>query len=214
MSSPPRSASAPLPPDLLRAVRAQLQEGERLAWAGSPQPAAFERKSAGRVKWDAMVILGGGYATLAACVVAFRTEQWWWLFVPLAVVTIGGFAYFTARQIKARARRAIEGTVYGLSTRRALIVETYPELRVRALPIESITDVTLSDARGDFADLGFATANPTDFAFRGVPEAERTRTQLLSVVRDPQTTDQQIAAAEAYSMAMHQMRAKVTSRPG
>jgi hypothetical protein len=201
-----------LPPELIRAVRAQLQEGERLAWAGGPEPAAFERKSSRRVRWDAMVILGGGYATLAACVVAFRTEQWWWLFVPLFIVTLGGFGYFAASRIKARARRKIEGTVYGLSTRRALIVETYPELRVRAIAIESITDVILSDPRGDFADLGFGE-NHADFVFRGLPEAERTRSQLLSVVRDPQATDQQIAAAEAYSMAMHQMRAKVTSRP-
>jgi Bacterial PH domain len=211
--SPSRSTSAPLSTALLKTVRAQLQEGERLAWAASPEPAAFERESKARGKWDAAVILGGGYATLAACVVAFRTEQWLWLFVPLVVVLIGGVMLLLASRLKARARRTLEGTVYGLTTRRALIVQTYPAFNLRSLPIDSITDVTLSNARDEFADLCLQTAaGPAELEFRGLPDAERTRTQLLRVVREPQVVDQEIAAAEAFSMAMHQMRSRVTSQ--
>jgi hypothetical protein len=109
----------------------------------------------------------------------------------------------------------LEGTVYGLTTRRALIVQTYPAFNLRAMSIESITDVTLGNPRDEFADLCLQTAaGPAELAFRGLPDAERTCAQLQRVVREPQVVDQEIAAAEAYSMAMHQMRSRVTSRPG
>ena len=58
----------PLKPALLIALRAQLAEGERLAWAGSPERAAFEPRDEGVGKLDALMILGGGYATIGSLV--------------------------------------------------------------------------------------------------------------------------------------------------
>jgi hypothetical protein len=153
-----------------------------------------------------VAILGGGYATLAACVVAFRTEQWLWLSIPLSILVFGVSWFLVARWIEARARSSIAGTVYGLTTRRALIVQTYPSLQVQTLPIETITDVTLIDERRDFADLCLHTASgPAALVFRGLAEASDARAQLMRVIRDPQATGQEIAASEAYALAMRQL---------
>src|SRR4051794_35640672 len=125
MSPPSRSTSDALTPQLIAALRAQLAPGERLAWAACPEPAAFEPTTAGAEKWEGVTILGGGYARLGACVAALCTGQWRWLSVPIALLVFGVLGYFVASRIKARARKAVAGTVYALTTRRALIMHTY-----------------------------------------------------------------------------------------
>jgi hypothetical protein len=205
MSPRSRTHSEPVAPELLAALRAQLTEGERLAWAESPEPLAFKR-SDGRGKWDRVVILGGGYATLGSTVAALGTGRWWLFALPISLLVLGAVAYLVSRWFEARAQRTLEGTVYGLTTRRALLLQTYPASRMKALPIEAITDLVLTEARGSFADLTLCTADaPAALVFRGLPDAERTRAQLLRVVRDPKAAEQEIAASEAYSMAMHQL---------
>jgi hypothetical protein len=192
-------------PALLAALRAQLTPGERIAWAESPEPLAFKRPG-DKAKWDRVVILGGGYATLGSTVAALGTGRWWLLAVPISLLVLGVIAYLTSNWIEARAQRTLEGTLYGLTTRRALILQTYPAPTLKVLPIETITDVTLTEARASFADLTLSTATaPAALVFRGLPEPERTRTQLMRVIRDPQAAEQEIAASEAYSMAMHQL---------
>ncbi|HKP62192.1 MAG TPA: hypothetical protein VJV78_35915 [Polyangiales bacterium] len=204
---PPRPRIAdPLSPALLDALRAQLAEGERIAWAASSEPAAFLSEKRGIGKWETVAILGGGYALLGAGIQAFRTGQWLWMCVPLAFLVFGIASYLVSSRIKARARKTREGTVYGITTRRALIVRTYPAVSVQALPLGAITDVTVRDERGDFADLCVHTAEtPAAFVFPALTEAERARTQIMKVVRDPKGTDEQIAAAESYALMMRQM---------
>ncbi len=198
--------SEPLQPALLGALRAQLTPGERLAWAASPEPLAFARADEGADKWERATILGGGYVLLGSCVAAFVTGRWLWLAAPLCLIVLGVTGYFVARHLEVRAQRSLAGTVYGLTTRRALIVHTYPALKVQALPIEAITDVVSRDARDPFGDLCFSTAAaPAGFVFPGLAQPERAREQLLRVIRDPRAAEEEIAASEAYSMAMHQL---------
>jgi hypothetical protein len=209
MSSRSHSSDA-LTPQLLAAVRAQLAAGERLTWAACPELLAFEPKARSKGKWDAAVILGGGYATLAACVMALRSGKWLWLCVPIALLLIGALAYFVASRIKARARRVVTGTVYALTTQRGLIMHTYPALTVRALPIHAIAAVRVINrhARADLADLSLDEGDPDSthaFVFRGVAEPESARSQLLRVIRDPEATERELAASEAYAMAMRQL---------
>ena len=119
---------------------------------------------------------------------------------------LGVLGFLVKRWIEQRARRSVEGTVYGLTTRRALIVNTYPALVVEALPIDAISDLTVSDVRGDVGDLCLRTAQrPTPLVFRGLAEPERARTQLLRVIRDPLAAEQEVAAAEAYAMQMQRL---------
>jgi hypothetical protein len=193
-------------PELLPVVRAQLKEGERLAWGMSPEPAAFVPKARRKGAWDAVAILGGGYAAIGSSVMAFRSGQGLWMLLPLSLVLLGVSVYLTTERLKARDRRRLEGTVYALTTRRALIVQTYPRVSVQALPIAEITDVTLADARQQFADLTLTTnAASTGLVFRGIFAPESARSQLLAVIRDPGLAEQQIAASERYMMAMRQI---------
>lgn len=191
---------------LLGVVRAQLTQGEeRLAWALCPEPAAFAPRTR-RKGWDAAVILGGGYATISAIVMAARSGRWLWLTLPLPLIVLGGLAYAVARWRRARRLLTIEGTVYALTTRRALIVRSYPALSVQALPIESIADITIGNPARGLGDLSFQSASQTTaMVFRGVFDPELARTQLLKIVRDPEGTDRQIAASERYRLAMAQL---------
>lgn len=196
----------PLTPELIAALRAQMAPDERLAWAASPEPAAFPRKLRGAGKRDAIAILGGGYATIGAVVMVLKTGHWLWLSVPLSLFACGVVWFLAVRWIQARVRKTRAGTAYALTTRRALILQTYPRRAVQALPLAELTDVTLHDARGAFADLCLSTASSSaGIVFAGVAEPEKARKQLLRVIRDPQGTEREIAEAEAYSMAMSRL---------
>lgn len=192
-------------PELLPIVRAQLQEGEGVAWAMSPEPAAFVPEKRRKGVWDAVAILGGGYAAIGSAVATFRSGQWLWMLLPFSLLLLGVFTYFAAERIKARERKRVEGTVYALTTRRALTIRTFPTLSVQALPIEAITDIAVDNVRQVFGDVTLTTsAASTGLVFRGVFEPEAARTHMLKVLRDPGAAEQQIAASERYMMAMRQ----------
>ena len=201
------TAAEPLTPPLLAAVRAQLAQGERIAWAAGPEPMAFERKPA-RIagKWDAFVILGLGYTTIGAIVMGIWRGQWFWLAAPASLLLLGLAVYAVNAWLKARADKVLVGTVYSLTTRRALILRTYPSLNVQALPLDAIAEVTMIDKRGPFADIALGpAAAPPSLIFRGIPEPERARNRLLRVIRDPAGTDEEIAASESYLATMRQL---------
>jgi hypothetical protein len=200
-----RNISVPVNAAPVAALRAQLAEGEYLAWTASPEPGplAYGRRGAGKLEAIAFVV--GGYIILAACVAAVRTEQWLWLCAPLALLV---FAYYAARTLRERARKTIEGTVYGFTTQRALILQMYPAPRLQELPIAAIEDVMISNRRDDPADLKLQTADaPASLVLQRISEPQRAREQLLRMIRDPAGTGQEIAAGEAYAQQMRQVMA-------
>lgn len=195
----------PVSSALLPIVRAQLKEGEGVGWAISAEPAAFLPAKRRRGVWDAVAILGGGYAAIGSAVATFRSGQPLWMLVPLTLIALGVLTYFAVERFKARDRKRVEGTVYALTTRRALLIRTFPKLTVQALPIESITDVVLDNVREAFGDLTLTTSSAsTGLVFRGVFEPEQARKDMQKVLRDPSGAEQQIAASERYMMAMRQ----------
>ena len=196
--------SEPLKPALLAAVRAQLAQGEHLTWAASPEHVVAAGPSRGVGKWDAIGILGGGYAALGSGVMIVRTGNWWWLLLPGTLLVLGLAAFLVSRAIETRAQRTRAGRVYGLTTRRALIVDTYPALRVQALPIEAISDVAVRGGQAEVADLELC-AGDSGLVFEAVADPARTRSQLLRVIKDPATAEQEIAAAEAYATQMRDL---------
>jgi hypothetical protein len=196
----------PVKPALLAALRAQLAQGEHLVWAESPGPEPIDPEKPGLSKMESVGIVGGGYALLGSCVLAVITGQWLWLSVPIALLAVGLASFAIARWMKARATKSTEGTIYGFTTRRALIVRTYPALAVRQLPVAAITDVAVSEDRDDSTDLVLqaATASET-LVFERVFESQHARTQIMRVMRDPQGAEEQIAASEAYALQMKQL---------
>lgn len=193
-------------PEVLPILRAQLKEGEGVAWGMSGEPAAFLPEERRKGFWDAVAILGGGYAAIGSAVATFRSGQWLWMLLPLSLVVLGVLVYFAVERYKARERKRIEGTVYALTTRRVLTVRTFPSLTVQALPIEAITDVAIENVREVFGDLVLTTgAASTGMVFRGVFEPEEARTAMLKIIRDPGALEQQIAASERYMIAMRQL---------
>jgi len=192
-------------PELLPILRAQLKEGEGVAWAMSGEPAAFVIERRRKGIWDAVAILGGGYAAVGSAVATFRSGQWLWMLLPLSLLLLGVFTYFVVERVKAREQKRIEGTVYALTTRRALLIHTFPALTVQALPIDQITDIAVANVREVFGDLTLTTsAASTGMVFRGVFEPESARTHMLNMLRNPSAAEQQISASERYMMAMRQ----------
>lgn len=203
MATRPRGIAQPLRPALIVALRAQLAQGERLAWAAAPEAdLLLASPPRGVGKWDALAILGGGYAVIGAAVMGVRTGRWSWLAIPLMLLVLGAAAYLLERWLKARKGKRVEGTVYGLTTRRALILETYPALKLTAQPIGAISEVALGEDLGDVADI---TLQPAGMLFRAVAEPERARNQLVRVIRDPAETEREIAASEEYALQMQKL---------
>lgn len=201
-----RLGPQPVDPALLATLRAQLDEDERLAWAASPDPEALVPEPRGSTKWDALAILGGGYAALGAGVMAVRTGRSLWLIVLLGVIACGGLAYLVTRWFSQRELRAIAGTVYACTTRRAWLIRTYPALAVQSVALDAISQINLLDPRADVADLSLQTeSGSTSLLFRGVVRPERARQQLMRVIRDPQAAEQELAASEAYAMQMRRL---------
>lgn len=201
-------------PELLAVVRAQRKEDERIAWAMCPDPEAFapSEKSLKRAKrWDATAILGGGYTALAAGAMTLRSGDFRWLFIPAALLLIVVVAYGIAWWRRARERSAIEGTVYVLTTRRALTLHTYPKLQVQEFALDAIADVVVTSQQHDLGEVSFlskSTAAPL-MVFRGVYEPERARKQMLKVLGDPGAAAREIANSEAYMQAMHKFARSV-----
>lgn len=198
-----REICEPVKPALLAALRAQLGEGERLAWAASPQAESAAPEEPGAGKLEATAILVGGYATLGACVMGVVQGRWWWLLVPLVMLALGVLVYLSSRWIAARAELVRAGTVYAFTTRRALILQTYPKLHVQALALAAISDVSVIDERAAWPSLQLH-ASPS-LIFQRIPEPERARSQLLRMLRDPQAAEQEMAAAEAYALQMREL---------
>jgi hypothetical protein len=198
-----REICEPVAPALLAALRAQLEDGERLAWAASPQAATPAPEAPGAGKLEMAAILIGGYATLGACVMAVEQRRCSWLLVPAALLAVGVAAYLIARWLKARAHAARAGTVYGFSTRRAWVVQTYPKLHVEALALEAITDVSVIDREAEWPSLQLHA--PSRMIFEHIPEPDRARAQLLRMMRDPKAAEQEMAAAETYAAQMRQL---------
>jgi hypothetical protein len=202
-------------PELLAIVRAQRKEDERIAWAMCPDPEAFaaSEKSLKRAKRrDATAILAAGYTSLGAGAMALRSADPRWLLIPVAILLIVVAAYGVSGWRRARERRALKGTVYVLTTRRALTLHTYPALRVQEVPLDTIADVAVTSQQQDLGDVSFtakSSAAAPLLVFRGVFEPERARKQMLKVLGDPGAADREIANSEAYLQAMHKFARSV-----
>src|SRR5687767_11238216 len=107
----------PMKPELIAGLRMQLGDGELLMWATSPEP-PLEHDPLRPGKIDAAAILGGGYLTVGACVLAVRSGQWWWLSAPLTLLALGLLWFYVTRRRKARKKHFEAWTAYAVTTRR------------------------------------------------------------------------------------------------
>ncbi|HET8938402.1 MAG TPA: hypothetical protein VFN67_33390 [Polyangiales bacterium] len=193
-------------PELLTELRTRLAEGERVAWAQSPIPEAFEKPPRRKGIWDAVVILGGGYATLGSIYMALRSSVWYWLALPISLILIGVAGYFGMQALERRKRYRLIGTAYAVTTKRALILRVFPNDELESLDLETIADVALTNEREYFADLKLVgKAEDRGLVFEGVDEAKRALMHIQRVLRDPKAADAELAHSEAYFKAMRSL---------
>ena len=142
---------------------------------------------------------------------ALRSADFRWLLIPVAMLLVVVAAYGVSWWRRARERRTLEGTVYVLTTRRALTLHTYPALRVQEVPLDTIADVAVTSRQQDLGDVSFSAKSSAAplLVFRGVFEPERARKQMLKVLGDPGAADREIANSEAYLQAMHKFARSV-----
>lgn len=190
-------------PELLTELRTHLAEGERVAWAQSPIPEAFAKPPRRKSRWDAVVILGGGYATLASVYMALRNGAWYWLGLPISLILLGVAVYFGMQALERRKRYKLIGTAYAVTTRRALILRVYPDDEIESLDLDAIAEVALTNESEYFADVKFVgKAEGRGLVFAGIDEAKRALMHIQRVLRDPKAADAELAHSEAYFKAM------------
>ena len=190
-------------PELLTELRTHLAEGERVAWAQSPIPEAFEKPPRRKSIWDAIVILGGGYATLGSIYMALRNGAWYWLALPISLILIGVAAYFGMQALERRKRYKLIGTAYAVTTKRALILRVFPNDELESLELSAIADVVLTNESEYFADIKLVgKAEGRGLVFAGIDEAKRALMHIQRVLRDPVAADAELAHSEAYFKAM------------
>jgi hypothetical protein len=187
-----------LPPDVNTRVQSELQPGERLVWAGQPNPRAYARGSwvisifgvvftAFAAFW---ILMAGGFAWFAGGAVSDHAGGSGAVFAcfPLFGVPfllIGIALLFAPVWTRRAARRA----VYAITDRRAIAWQARPfgsELTVRSFAPAELTQITRVERADGTGDLVFLEVYNHSVNSKGHRSTSRTRFGFLGIdaVRD------------------------------
>jgi hypothetical protein len=144
-------------------IKAQLSSGERVLWSGQPRQGVVVRGA------DAFMIpfslMWGGFAifweasVLTSDAPAFFV-LWGIPFVLIGVYLIIGRFYFEAKQ---RAH-----TFYAVTNERILIVSGVISRKVKSLNLRTLSDLSLSEGKGNEGTISFGGGSPFASMFGGM----------------------------------------------
>ena len=140
------AVSAPPPEDPLAVARAELAPGERLVWADRPDPERARRRAWPRLLFGLAFAAFGLFWTSRAMAAGGLL---WLLGLPFVALG-GGIAL--APWWKPRQARA---TVYAVTDQRILIMQGWPQRRVRSFGPGDIDVIARSDRPDGSGDLVF-----------------------------------------------------------
>lgn len=195
MSGPTPDESDGIDCDLAESVRGrvkgELDPGERLLWAGQPQPRP-EPVSAGMVGCGAF---GGllAVASLALLTEAFRTTsadnsiafRVWGVIALVATIASGLICLSGQRQRRSR-RETLEGSLYALTDRRAILWLPQNDrkgLAVHSIPRGQVARVHRVEYPDGTGDVRFTMTRDTydhwnvPTGFHGIPDVRRVEEQ-------------------------------------
>jgi hypothetical protein len=143
-------------------IKTQLSAGERVLWSGQPRQGVIVRGA------DAFMIpfslLWGGFAIFwELSVINSNAPAFFVLFgipfVLIGIYLIVGRFFFEAKQ---RAR-----TYYAVTNERVLIVSGLLVRQVKSLNLRTLSDLSLSESKGDHGTISFGGGSPFASMFGG-----------------------------------------------
>jgi hypothetical protein len=187
------SRSAQIPPELEVALRAHVPDREQLVWVGRPSIAhAVERAT--NPGMHRMTILGGGYSLLIGAVAAYVSGHLAWLAIPAVALTGCGLALYSDHRRRERLTEALAHTVYALTVRHAMIVQSKPALRLCTVPLSEVQPVRHSGSDPAVSDLLFNRAAGTPAAvFSDLEDAPDIQEFVTRLKTAPEVMEQQFA---------------------
>ena len=147
---------------LSETIKAHLSSGEEVLWAGQPRQGVIVRGA------DAFMIpfslMWGGFAifweasVLKSDAPAFFA-LWGVPFVLIGLYLIVGRFFFEAKQRN--------HTFYAVTNERILIVSGVLNRKVKSLNLRTLSDLSLSEGKGDEGTISFGGGSPLSFMFGG-----------------------------------------------
>lgn len=174
-------------------IQKHLEPAERVLWSGQPRQGLRLRAA------DALLIpfslLWGGFAffweySVLAAGAPFFFPVFGIPFVAMGLYLIAGRFYIDARQR--------ENTFYGLSSDRVLIVSGVFLVRVKSLPLRTLSDVTLIESREETGSIAFGNSFPFASWIGGMawPGMEPSSGSRLDMIENPKQVYQLIRDAQ------------------
>ncbi|MEI8144663.1 MAG: hypothetical protein WCH83_04300 [Alphaproteobacteria bacterium] len=139
------------------ALSRHIRPDERLLWCGRPDPLAFAASRAGLVGViGAAIVVATLVAEVVGCNLAARqiTTISPWLVIALGLPTLILGAGLLIEPV--RAYRNARATVYGLTSRRAIVLQTRPRKSLRTIQRNAIQAIMCRPASRDTADVTFS----------------------------------------------------------
>lgn len=138
------------------ALSRHIMPGERLLWAGRPEPVAYARSRGGSLAWVGVSLLVAGIVIEGFGLEVALTRA---VALDPILVALTGLPFLAIGLLLAaepwRAYRRAKVTVYGLTSERAIILQLKPERHIRTLPRSAIRAILRRHTSGDTVDITF-----------------------------------------------------------
>ena len=192
------------PFSLQEIISSEIERGEKVLWAGQPDPARFARKSL------PIVIFGIPWTAFALFWVAgaagFKIPDFnkgWDLFplfgVPFVLIGLGMLS--APQWLKRKARN----TAYVVTDKRAVIFEGGRNTAIRSFGPEALEDLKRTQRADGSGDIAFCARNPfqnqdtrgvMDVGFFGIAEVKHVEDLLRDIVEKHETETRREEAQE------------------
>lgn len=194
-----------LPPEVESALQACVPSGERIVWYGRPaiQSAVAQQSRSG---WQRAAILGGGYSVIGGCVAIWLTGDLRWLALPLLVLLVCGAGLWSDHRRNVRVARVLAHTVYALTVRHAVVVQTRPTVQHRTL---ALAGVQLARVRGDapgVEDVIFQTEGGQHLVFSDIEDAAAVEELVDGLKEAPEAFERQVDLLAQWAEIAKQVR--------
>ena len=145
-------------------IRRELTGQERIIWTGRPRQGIVTRPSDGFM--IPFSLLWGGFAIFWETGVIKSGAPFFFMLWGIPFVLVGLYIIFGRFLVDAKQR---EGTFYGLTDQRVIIVSGLTSRKVKSLNLRTLSDVSLSEKSDRTGTITFGPTNPMASWWGGTP---------------------------------------------
>lgn len=194
-----------LPQEVETALEANLPAGERVVWYGGPVvESAVEQQS--RTGWQRAAILGGGYSVVGGCVALWITGDLRWLALPLIVLAVCAVGLFFDHRRNVRVADVLTHTVYVLTARRAMVVQTQPTVQSRTIALQGVQLHSIRGETPGVQDLIFQAEDGQHLVFSDIADAATVEELVDRLKEAPEVFERQADLLAQWAEIAKQVR--------